>query len=124
MVECRLCKADAVGSSPSTSTIYIQQKGHMEQHEKNLLKESLYADDIDLLILAIRRLEDELEHAKNMLPLPDQEAVDTVEVEITDPNQHQKYWTPVPVSELADELERKYETHDRTCIPKRFTTPY
>ena len=69
MVECRLCKADAVGSSPSTSTIYIQQKGHMEQHEKNLLKESLYADDIDLLILAIRRLEDELEHAKNMLPL-------------------------------------------------------
>ena len=96
----------------------------MEQHEKNLLKESLYADDIDLLILAIRRLEDELEHAKNMLPLSDQEAVDTVEVEITDPNQHQKYWTPVPVSELADELERKYETHDRTRIPKRFTTPY
>lgn len=96
----------------------------MEQHEKNLLKESLYADDIDLLILAIRRLEDELEHAKNMLPLPDQEAIDTVEVEITDPDQHQKYWTPVPVSELADELERKYEKHGRTYIPRRFTTPY
>ena len=96
----------------------------MEQHEKDLLKESLYADDIDLLILAIRRLEDELEHAKNMLPLSDQEAVDTVEVEIPDPDQHQKYWTPVPVSELADELERKYGTHDRTCIPKRFTTPH
>lgn len=96
----------------------------MEQHEKNLLKESLYADDIDLLILAIRRLEDELEHAKNMLPLSDKESVDTVEIEITDPNQHQKYWTSVPVSELADELERKYETHDRTSIPKRFTTPY
>ena len=96
----------------------------MEQHEKNLLKESTCADDIDLLILAIRRLEDELEHAKSMLPLPDQEEVGTVEVEIPDPDQHQKYWTPVPVSELADELERKYETHDRTCIPKRFTTPY
>ena len=31
----------------------------MEQTEKDLLAKSLYADDIDLLILAIRRLEDE-----------------------------------------------------------------
>ena len=96
----------------------------MEKHEKNLIRRMTDADCIDLLILAVDRMVDELEHAKHMLPLSDQEWVDTVEVEIPDPDQHQKYWTPVPVSELADEIERKYETHDRTCIPKRFTTPY
>ena len=45
----------------------------MEQHEKNLLKESTCADDIDLLILAIRRLEDELERkcrTRNMTCIP------------------------------------------------------
>ena len=45
----------------------------MEQHEKDLLKVSPFEDDTDLLILAIRRLEDELERkcrTRNMACIP------------------------------------------------------
>ena len=82
------------------------------------------ADCIDLLILAVDRMVDELEHAKHMLPLEDQEWVDEPEIEIPDPDTHQKNWTQVSAIEVAREIEKRYEKSERTRIPERFTTPY
>ena len=96
----------------------------MEQHEKNLLRKTLCADDIDLLVCALDRTVDALEHAKSMLQTQDQESVDDPEIEIPDPSRHQKRWTPVPVAELARELELKYRKFPRQRIPGKNKTSY